>query len=106
MGKAISMSLAQAGASVSIADINQITLSAAQNELSTIHSDVIAVKTDFSRENEVQNLISRTVQRFRKIAIIVNNAAKAKGGYRITEMSDKDWLALILWLKASNPTPT
>ena len=95
LGKAISISFAKAGAAVSIADINEGTLSAREDEIREIHSDVISVKTDVSKEIEVENLISRTTERFGKINIIVNNAAKAIGGYPITEMSDEDWQTLI-----------
>ena len=95
LGKAISISFAKVGASVSIADINEKTLAATENEISKIHSNVISVKTDVSKENEIKNLISKTAEKFGKINIIVNNAAKAIGGYPITNMSDEDWQALI-----------
>ena len=95
LGKAISMSFAKSGASVSLADINEKTLSATEEEINKIHSNVISVKTDVSKENEIKNLISKTAEKFGKINIIVNNAAKAIGGYPITNMSDEDWQALI-----------
>jgi len=65
------------------------------NELEKINSNTNFLKTDVSKESDVKQLALLTEEKYGKIDVIVNNAAKAIGGYPITDMSNEDWQALI-----------
>ena len=95
LGKAISLAFIKAGASVGIADINENTLKNTEGEMRKINEKILSIKTDVSNEGQVKNFINKTVEKFGKLDIIVNNAAVAIGGYPITEMSNDDWQKLI-----------
>jgi len=44
------------------------------NEIKKIGSEAIAIKCDVSQENEVKEMIQKTIEKFGKIDILVNNA--------------------------------
>ena len=95
IGKAIATTFVNAGATVFLADINEEGGLQACNELEKINSDTNFLKTDVSKESDVKKLVLLTEEKYGKIDVIVNNAAKAIGGYPITDMSNEDWQALI-----------
>ncbi len=74
MGRAHSLKLAGAGAKIVLADISlEDCLNVAQ-EIKKQRGEAIAVKCDISKKAEVDNLISETLKKFKKIDILVNNA--------------------------------
>ena len=95
IGKAIATTFVKAGATVYLADINEKGGLEVCKELEKINSDTNFLKTDVSKEIDVKQLVLLTEEKFGKIDVIVNNAAKAIGGYPITDMSNEDWQALI-----------
>jgi NAD(P)-dependent dehydrogenase (short-subunit alcohol dehydrogenase family) len=76
IGLAITRRLAADGASVVIADIQQVEESASK----LVHEghNAIGVQVDVSSEKDVQRLIDTSIERFHAIDILVNNAAISK----------------------------
>jgi NAD(P)-dependent dehydrogenase (short-subunit alcohol dehydrogenase family) len=95
IGKAIAATFVKAGVNVYLADINEEGGLEVCNELVKINSNTNFIKTDVSKENDLKHLILSAEEKSGKVDIIVNNAAKAIGGYPITDMSNEDWQALI-----------
>ena len=95
IGKAISTSFVNAGASVYLSDVNEEGGEKICAELQKINPDTSFLKTDVSKEEEVKALISAAEKKFGKLNVMVNNAARAIGGYPVTHMSDDDWHAVI-----------
>lgn len=96
IGRATAQLFARANALVIVADLNitaadetvrLITQEKAEAKASTIECDI-------SKESSVRNLISTAVEKFGRIDVLVNNAARFlyKGGF---DASDEDWNAIL-----------
>jgi 3-oxoacyl-[acyl-carrier protein] reductase len=75
IGKAFAQGFAREGAKVVIADINLQAAGALVKALEQQGAEAMAVKTDVSQIKEVDEMVKKTVERFGKIDILVNNAA-------------------------------
>jgi NAD(P)-dependent dehydrogenase (short-subunit alcohol dehydrogenase family) len=75
IGKAVAERFAREGARVVIAEIDEAVGQAAAEELNAAGALVIAEKVDVAEPEGVEGLISRTVSRFGKLDVLVNNAA-------------------------------
>jgi NAD(P)-dependent dehydrogenase (short-subunit alcohol dehydrogenase family) len=73
-----------------LADINQGALDAVVHELRDAGAEVIGVRTDVSRGEEVQALADATMARFGTVHLLFNNAGVASGGY-VWESTEADW---------------
>jgi NAD(P)-dependent dehydrogenase (short-subunit alcohol dehydrogenase family) len=76
IGLAVARRLASEGASIVIADIVQAE-SAAEELLKTGHQ-AIGIKADVSSEEDVSRMMAKTIERFGKVDILINNAAISK----------------------------
>src|SRR3989338_11488392 len=72
IGQGIAIELARAGADVVVSDI--IPEEGTIKQIKKLKRKAIYVKTDISKKQEVENLISETIKAFKKIDILVNNA--------------------------------
>jgi NAD(P)-dependent dehydrogenase (short-subunit alcohol dehydrogenase family) len=73
LGKAYSLRFAQEGARVTVCDILDCTETA--KEIEAVGGQALALKTDVSSEESTLNMAHKTVKRFGRIDILVNNAA-------------------------------
>lgn len=85
IGRATARLLAREGAQVVIADINADASSDAATEVAGT-----SFVCDTSREHDVQRLVSTTVEKFGRVDLLLNSAARflMKGG---DEASESDW---------------
>ena len=74
IGFGISYRLAEAGANVVIASLNQEEMNKAVKDLTAKNWKAAAVKADVSKEEEVKNMIQFAVESFGSVDILVNNA--------------------------------
>jgi len=90
IGKSTALELAKEGAKVVVSDIDIKECQNVCNEIKKIGFDAIAVKCDISKKSDVDAMIKKTMQKFQKIDILINNA-----GVVLTkpfvEMTEKDW---------------
>jgi len=87
IGRAYALRLAQEGAKVVIADI--LEGSGVQQEIASKGGEALALKIDVSDEQASTEMAEKTVERFGRIDILINNAAifstiKTKPFYEIT----------------------
>lgn len=91
IGAGISERFAQAGASVVVSYVR--TESAAQEVAERIQAaggQALAIRADVSRAEDVEGLVSQTVERFGRLDVLVNNA----GVYPLSpllDMADREW---------------
>jgi len=71
IGKATVERFVKEGATVVLADINEESINALEKEYK---SSVLAVCTDVSSQEDVQNLVNGTIDRFGKVDILFSNA--------------------------------
>lgn len=75
LGRAVAARFAHEGASVVAADINAAEGAALAEGLVSQGREAIFVRTDVSRENDVQVLVDATLARYGRIDVLYNNAA-------------------------------
>ncbi len=90
IGRATSELFAIEGASVVVADINETAALETVSRLRPSNGDVLAVACDISREQNVKDLMTTTVEQFGRIDVLVNSAARFlyQGGF---DAEVKDW---------------
>ena len=74
IGKAVAVGLAEEGAKVVIADLDETRGAAAAAEIKSKGGQAIFVKTDVTNWENVENLVAATLKEFGQIDILVNNA--------------------------------
>lgn len=74
IGKAIALGLAEEGAKLSICARDERQLEETANEIkSATSTQILAVKADLTREDDIHRLVASTAQEFGGIDILVNN---------------------------------
>lgn len=74
IGKALSLQLAEEGASLSLAARNAERLDELVKECSNRGGSAIAVPTDVAKQKDCQELIEQTMRQFGRIDMLINNA--------------------------------
>jgi short-subunit dehydrogenase len=80
IGKAAALEFAKRGAKVALAARRELALEATAAECRELGAEALAIPTDVSEENEVMDLARRTLERFGRIDVWVNNAAVFAAG--------------------------
>lgn len=88
MGKAIAELYAQEGAKVVVSDMN---LDGAKHVAENISGEAIAIQTDVTSEDALQQLFDETVKTFGQVDILVNNAGIMDGMEPVGEISNDRW---------------
>src|SRR5437764_7667712 len=74
MGLATARAFAEAGAAVTLADVNADALQAAERELTAAGHRVLAVRCDVADEDQVAAAVATTVETFGSLDLAYNNA--------------------------------
>ena len=88
IGKQIALTFSNEGAEIVIGDV--IEMETVAREIRNSGRRVITIKTDVSNEGEVKNLFQTAIVTFKKVDVLVNNAA-VPGRGRLMEMTQDDW---------------
>jgi dihydroanticapsin dehydrogenase len=75
------------GAIVIITSKNQEQIDKAKEEL----GDIVGIKADITKENDVKNLIATIIEKFGRIDILVNNAGVLPRFKMLHEISEEEW---------------
>ncbi|NQT47400.1 MAG: SDR family oxidoreductase [Chloroflexi bacterium] len=90
MGKAIAFRLAEAGASVMIADINLEAASQAAEEIKSGGGKVQAIRADAQSAADARKVTQATAEAFGRLDILVNNAGVYPASL-VLDMSEEIW---------------
>lgn len=91
IGRAIAEEYASNGAKVVISDIMQDKAEETASDIrAKYHVDTLAIKADVSKYEDVEILVNKTIEKFGKIDIIVNNAGITRDNL-IMRMSEQEW---------------
>lgn len=74
IGRSIALTLARNGVRVALAARTPTQLQAVQAEIEAAGGEALAVPTDMGNEGDVIALVQKTIQRFGRLDIVVNNA--------------------------------
>ncbi len=82
LGRAFALRFAREGANVTVCDIHDCT--PVYEEIQAVGGEALALKTDITREKDTIEMAEKTIDRFGRVDILVNNAA-AVGGLEIPD---------------------
>lgn len=88
IGKQMALTLAREGADIVIADL--IDMSQAAAEVKNLGRKALTVKTDVTKKEQVENLFATTIENFKQVDILVNDAGISRQG-SVLELSEDDW---------------
>ena len=92
IGRAIALELAEAGADLVINARGSAALDAVAAEIRARGRDVEAVPADVATEAAAPLVVERTIARFGRVDVLVNNAGKGSPK-RLLDLTEEDWHA-------------
>lgn len=90
IGKAIAIALAREGANVIVNDIDIQTAEEVAKEIKSSGRKALAIQVDVSDSKEVNRMVQSVLKKFKRVDILVNNAAIIKRG-SIEDLTEDDW---------------
>ena len=99
IGRGMAERWCREGMKVVLADVEDEALALAEKELSATGADVLAVRTDVSKANDMDALAQATLDHFGAVHVLCNNAGVGGGGLA-QQLTEKDWqwvLGVNLW---------
>ncbi|HEX4545396.1 MAG TPA: 3-oxoacyl-[acyl-carrier-protein] reductase [Candidatus Acidoferrum sp.] len=94
IGRDTAMALSEAGARVAVAARNEEKLAALVNEIAAAGGTALAVKMDVAEAEQVKAGFKQVLEKFRRLDILVNNAAVTRDGLAL-RMKQDDWDVVI-----------
>ena len=91
IGQATAKLFAQEGAKVVIAARTSERLGRVAGQISQLGGDCLALPTDISQPHQVEQLVQRTVDRFGRIDILLNNAGALPAPGPLVDMEEAEW---------------
>lgn len=99
IGKAYALAFIREGAKVVVADINMAGARKLVNAIAKQEIEALAIKTDVSKVADIDEMVKNTLERFGRIDILVNNAAKFQRNLAtralVWEMDPVEWESVI-----------
>lgn len=90
IGLAIAEAFVKEGATIVMSDVNEEKCKKEAHRLFKKHNNILPVFCDIGDTNSVNTMVNTCIKKFKKIDILVNNAAVAIPG-NVTEMPEDDW---------------
>jgi len=90
IGKSIAVTLAREGASVVVNDIDIKIAEEVAKEIKSLDRQALAIRVDVSDSKEVNRMVQLAIKKFKRVDILVNNAAIIKRG-SIEDLTEEDW---------------
>ncbi len=90
IGKEITLNFAREGANVVIADINSQTLAETEKEIVSCGVEVLAFTVDVTDYSQVEQMVNKTLDKFKKIDILISNAGITADAL-LVRMKEEDW---------------
>lgn len=91
IGKATAIAFAKEGAKVVASDINEKEIQQTIAEIKKINGDAIAIKCDVSSDEDVKNMVDKTLEKYGRLDCAYNNAGIEGIPSSITECTSENW---------------
>ncbi len=91
IGKEVARRLASEGAKLTLVDVNEEAIENMVSELQLQEDNVLVVKADVSKEQDVKNYVEKTVEKFGQIDGFANNAGVEGPAKPLEELTEKDF---------------
>ncbi len=99
IGRASAIEFAKLGAKLVLADVNEKGMKETADETAKYGSEILLVKTDISKEKDVENLVKKALDKFSRVDVLLNNAGVGMSA-EIRDMTIPEWewiLGINLW---------
>src|SRR5215207_2261206 len=80
LGIEFSEAMAEAGADVVFSDVNEGACEETAERVHGLGRDVLAVRCDVSKEDDVKAMVERAVERYGRVDVLFNNAGTRRRG--------------------------
>ncbi len=90
IGKAIAIALAREGANIIAIDVDIQTAEEVAREIKSLDQQALAIQVDDSDSKEVNRMVQSVLEKFKRVDILINNAAIIKRG-SIEDLTEEDW---------------
>ncbi|MBI2447408.1 MAG: 3-oxoacyl-[acyl-carrier-protein] reductase [Candidatus Omnitrophica bacterium] len=90
IGREIGLVLAKEGADIVICDVNMELAAKTQQEIESLGRRSLSVLTDVTNFSHAEETVNKTLDKFQKIDILINNAGITRDGLLI-RMKEEDW---------------
>jgi 3-oxoacyl-[acyl-carrier protein] reductase len=90
IGKEIALLFASNGANVVVSDVMPDALAATVSEIEKAGAQALGVQCDVRKLDDCENLISKTIERFGAVDVLVNNAGVTRDTL-LMRMKEEDW---------------
>jgi 3-oxoacyl-[acyl-carrier protein] reductase len=90
IGKEIAKKLAGAGSNIVICDLDEKALQSTKEQIKSLGVEALTLKIDVCNFRQVEELIAKILDKFKKIDILINNAGITKDGL-LLRMTEEDW---------------
>jgi 3-oxoacyl-[acyl-carrier protein] reductase len=101
IGRAIALELTKAGATLALADINEVKLAAVAAEIEALGGTAAAFKLDVSNQQSIEDGAKAVLDKFGKVEILVNNAGITRDALMMS-MKRSDW-DLVIAINLTGP---
>lgn len=98
IGTAAAKAFAKEGAKLALVDLNEDALKKVAEIVET--DDFLLVSADVTKEEQVKNYVDKTVEKFGRIDVFINNAGVNGANATITEQPEKNYV--LLWMLTSS----
>ncbi len=95
IGRATAVAFAEKGGNVVVSDIHEANGLRTVSEIEAIGGKAIFVKTDVSKDSEVQALVQKCLEHFGGLEVMVNNAGIGGDFQFFDQISDEEWNRII-----------
>jgi len=94
IGKSTARAFSEQGARVVIVDIDRDKLEEAKESMRS-DNEVRAISADVSKKDQVENVVKKVVEEFKRIDVLVNNAGRDMGSVPVTDVTDEMWETIL-----------
>jgi NAD(P)-dependent dehydrogenase (short-subunit alcohol dehydrogenase family) len=91
IGRAIALKFAEEGCSIVIADVLDDVAAKTVDEIAGTGREAMFVHCDVTDSTQVQEMVGKTIKKFGKIDILVNDAGTGAVGKPIADVSEREW---------------
>lgn len=94
IGREIALAFAKNGADIAICDVNQEALDATSREIEALGRKAATFVVDVTNLSQVEDMVNKTLDKFQKIDILINNAGITRDAL-IIRMSEQEFDSVI-----------
>jgi len=95
LGRALSIGMAEAGADVIAVSRTRVQLEETKAEIEKLGKKVLLAQADISREEEVKEAVTKGIDHFQRIDILINNAGVSGPPKLFSDLTDQEWMEVV-----------